>query len=308
MINRPEIGSDILWIDVVGHVFRVLEFDRAGTTIGAGDTVKAKSRFKPYGYLLVESPIFNQPAKLPIVHRDDFILAATVFDEPHLADLVTEEELLVTYVPKRHLPTGHALGPSHALHYVIVPRGTLDQYYDTDAHLIAPLNQVFGELVYEGEIRVQVNSEPFPAENREVSINDTEPEVLAKAMEIIKGFGKFLSESQPIIPDAQLLPYPKSKIAQSLLMYERCLCEVANEHNGSHDSERLKEIEGTLGPVRACRGLVAAYSDIDPQDVKAVAYFNSFKAIGDVPKDEVEECLDLQLKYASKGMEEETPG
>jgi len=37
-------------------------------------SVKAKSRFKPYGYLLVESPIFNQPAKLPIVHRDDFIL------------------------------------------------------------------------------------------------------------------------------------------------------------------------------------------------------------------------------------------
>lgn len=172
-MNRSEIGSDILWIDVLGHVFRVLEFDRAGTTIGAGDTVKAKSRFKPYGYLLVESPIFKQLARLPIVHRDDFVLAATVFDELRLADLVKEEELLVTYVPKQHLPTGHALGPSHVLHYVLVPRGTLDECYDADAHLTAPLNQVFGELAYEGEIKVQVNPEPFLGQHRPEGIHTT---------------------------------------------------------------------------------------------------------------------------------------
>lgn len=99
----PEIGRDIKWIDVINQVFRVLEFDRTGTTIGSGDSVKATTRFKAYGYLLVESPIFSQPVRLPIVHRDDFILAVTVFDEPQLVDLVTEEELLVTYVPKQHL-------------------------------------------------------------------------------------------------------------------------------------------------------------------------------------------------------------
>lgn len=128
----PEIGRDIAWIDVIRQVFRVIEFDRAGTTIGSGDTVKAKSRFKPYGYLLVESPILNHPTKLPIVHRDDFVLAATVFDEPHLADLVTEDELIVTYVPRQKLPSGHALGPSHVLHYVLVPSGTLNEYYDAE--------------------------------------------------------------------------------------------------------------------------------------------------------------------------------
>jgi hypothetical protein len=173
MINRPEIGSDILWIDIVSQVFRVLEFDRAGTTIGAGDTVKAKSRFKPYGYLLVESPIFKQPARLPIVHRDDFGLAATVFDEPHLADLVTDEELLVTYVPKQHLPTGHALGPSHVLHYVLVPRGTLNEYYKRDTPTSpSAIKQLFVELVYEGETKVHVNSEPFPDPQRQHRIHN----------------------------------------------------------------------------------------------------------------------------------------
>lgn len=82
-----------------------------------------------------------------------------------------------------------ALGSSHALHYVIVPRGTLDQYYDTDAHLIAPLNQVFGELVYEGEIRVQVNPEPFLGQHRPEGIHTTKlawQETVKKEIELNK--------------------------------------------------------------------------------------------------------------------------
>lgn len=138
-----------------------------------------------------------------------------------------------------------------------------------------------------------------------VNVHNAEQEAVGEAMEIIKAFGKFLSESQPIISDAQLLPYPKARIAQSLLMYERYLCDVANEYNGSQDVEKLKEIDQTLGPIRACRGLVATYSIIEPRDMKAVSYFNSFKSIGDVPKDESEQCFDLKMKYASKGMEEE---
>jgi hypothetical protein len=140
-----------------------LDFDRTGTTLGPGNTVNAKSRFKPYGYLLVESPNFNQPVRLPIVHRDDFLLAASVFDEPHLAELITEEEMLVTYVPEKHDSAGRALATSHALHYVLVPRGTLEDYYESDEDkfksIISP-EQLFGGFVYEGEIKVQVNSSP----------------------------------------------------------------------------------------------------------------------------------------------------
>ena len=158
----PEIGRQIQWTDIIRHVFRVLEFDRAGTVIGPGDTVKASSAFQPYGYLLVESPILNQRARLPIVHRDDFLLAASVFDEPQLAPAVKEEELLVTYIPKHKLPGGLA-GISHALHYVLTPRGTLDRYYEVrgDLHMAKPApEKLFGSFVWGGEIRVQVNAHP----------------------------------------------------------------------------------------------------------------------------------------------------
>jgi hypothetical protein len=159
----PEIGKEISWADIVNHAFRVLEFDRNKTTIDKNNQVKAKSSFKPYGYLLVESPILNQKVRLPIIHRDDFLLAASVFDEPKLADIVVDEELLVTYAPKHLLPKGLSGSPHHVLHYVITPRGTLDSYYsiNNDIHMAKPEPQkLFGPFVYQGEIKVQINPEP----------------------------------------------------------------------------------------------------------------------------------------------------
>jgi hypothetical protein len=159
----PEVGREISWADIVRQVFRVLEFDRTDTTIGPNDNVSSSSMFTPYGYLLVESPIMNQPVRLPIIHRDDFLLAASVFDEPKLAELITTDELLVTYAPKKILRGGLAGDTSHVLHYVLSPEGTLDRYYskDDDAHMAEPNpSLLFGQFVYEGEIRVQVNSEP----------------------------------------------------------------------------------------------------------------------------------------------------
>lgn len=155
----PEVGREISWADTVRQVFRVLEFDRAGTTIGPNDEVNAPSMFTPYGYLLVESPILNQPLRLPVIHRDDFLLAASVFDEPALADLVTTEELLVTYAPKKVLRDGLSGDSSHVLHYVMTPGGTLDSYYakDNDVHMSKPNPALlFGPFVYDGEIRVQI--------------------------------------------------------------------------------------------------------------------------------------------------------
>jgi hypothetical protein len=140
-----------------------LEFDRGETTIGENDQVKAKGLFKPYGYLIVESPILNDRARLPIIHRDDYLLAASVFDEPRFADLVVSEELLVTYAPKHLLPKGLSGSSHHALHYVVVPSGTLDAYYSVndDMHMARPEpRKLFGPFVYQGEIKVQINSEP----------------------------------------------------------------------------------------------------------------------------------------------------
>lgn len=101
--------------------------------------------------------------RLPIVHRDDFILVTTVFDEPASADFLKGRELLVTYAPKRTRPDGRMADPSHALHYVVTPRGTLDRYYDygDDVHMANPAPQkLFGPFVYDGDIRVQVNEDP----------------------------------------------------------------------------------------------------------------------------------------------------
>lgn len=164
------IGRDIEWTGIVRHVFRVLEFDRAGTIIGPGDNVKAASSFKPYGYLLVESPFFdNEPVvRLPIVHRDDFLLAASVFDEPSVVELVENRgtELLVTYVPKPKLPEVLAR-MSRALHYVLTPPGAVRWFYEVDSgvHLTIPApEKLFGVLEWGDEIRVQINQRPevFP--------------------------------------------------------------------------------------------------------------------------------------------------
>ncbi len=159
----PEIGLELSWIDIVNHIFRVLDFDRSDTIINQNNDVIAKSLYRPYGYLLVESPILNQKARLPIIHKNDFWLAASVLDEPKLKYLSVPEELLVTYSPKHFLPTGHSGSPHHVLHYVIAPSGTLDSYYsfNNDIYMAKPdPRKLFGAFVYEGEIRVQLNPEP----------------------------------------------------------------------------------------------------------------------------------------------------
>ena len=159
----PEIGRDISWTDIVCHAFRVIEIDKTDTVIDENYRVVASSLTKPYGYLLVESPILNMRAKLPIIHQDDFLLAASVFDEPKLAGLVESEELLVTYAPERLKRGGLAASPSHVLHYVITPRGTLETYYsaDNDRHMARPEpEKIFGRFVYHGKIGVHINSEP----------------------------------------------------------------------------------------------------------------------------------------------------
>jgi len=159
----PEVGKEISWVDIVNHTFRVLDFDRNGTTVDENNQIKAKSRFQPYGYLLAESPILNNHVRLPIIHRDDFLLAASVFDEPEFAIMVKDEELLVVYSPRHLGPEGLSGSPYHVLHYAITSRGTLDAYYskNNDMYMAKPEPQkLVGQFVYQGEIKVQINLEP----------------------------------------------------------------------------------------------------------------------------------------------------
>lgn len=94
----------------------------------------------------------------------DFLLATTVFDDSDLTAAVgSDYELLVTYAPKRALSGGLSGTPDHCLHYVIVPRGTLEHYYSLrdDLHMATPApEKLFGAFVYQGRIGVGRNQNP----------------------------------------------------------------------------------------------------------------------------------------------------
>jgi hypothetical protein len=163
----PFIGRDIMWQDIIRQVFRIIDFDRSDTVVEPGDKVKASSLFKPYGYLIVSSPIITEIfASLPIIHRDDFVLATTIYDEsPGWVETIenNEAEFLVTYAPKRIGPLGFNAGTSHCLHYALTPPGTLSKYYQfrNGIHRTNPeVERIFGKLVWKGEIRVKVIASP----------------------------------------------------------------------------------------------------------------------------------------------------
>lgn len=154
------IGTDIDWTDIIGLVFRVLEFDKNGTTIDANGDVKAISSTQPYGYLKVESPILQSPIILPIVHKTDFFLAYIAYHNSELQKIRLENDLLVTYKPKLKLPGGFT-GITHALHYLITTRTTLEVYYTRHKQNSKQNPEVlFGPFVYEGEVQVSVNLDP----------------------------------------------------------------------------------------------------------------------------------------------------
>jgi hypothetical protein len=155
-----EKKKDISWPSIVGHVFRVLEFDRAGTTIDSSGRIIPVDDFSPYGYLLVESPVYQIPFKLPIVHRDDFFLATTFFDDPEILRQFKDMDLLVTYIPEHKTADGR-IGIRHALHYNVTLKGVLERYYNNESHLSHPEpKKIFGEFIYHGEIKIGTNLNP----------------------------------------------------------------------------------------------------------------------------------------------------
>lgn len=158
----PEVGREIQWSQIVRQVFRVLEFDRSGVVSFEGDVIEPTNSSSPLGYLLVESPILNQPMRLPLTHSDDFRLAASAFDHPKWNEIHSKNELLVSYAPRFKLPGGIA-GIWHANHYVVVPKGTLERYYsmNDDENMARPNPEmIFGNFVWVGEVRVRFNLNP----------------------------------------------------------------------------------------------------------------------------------------------------
>ncbi len=140
--------------ELINQVFRVVDFNRNGTTTDEHGRVHAKSIFKPYGYLTVESPESNKPIQLPIIHRDDFILATLFFDDPTSIQLWNENvsEFLVTYFPEKTDDKGFSLSPFHCLHYAICVYGTIDKYYKSST---TDPKSIFGEYVFNGPLKIR---------------------------------------------------------------------------------------------------------------------------------------------------------
>jgi hypothetical protein len=163
--SEPLVGVEIPWKDIVRQVFLVTDFDRKDTQI-VDDKVVDPGANKPYGYLVVESPILNQAARLPLIHRDDFWLAASVFDDPRWSEVIAsgDGELLATYAPRKVLANGFSGDPTHCVHYVLCPPGTLAKYYNfnADEHMRRPApERLFGGFIYEGQVSVGVNQNPL---------------------------------------------------------------------------------------------------------------------------------------------------
>lgn len=157
----PEIGKEISWRNSIHVVFKIIDFDNNGTQVDNNGKVEAKSLFKPYGYLTVSNPNYVKKYKLPIIHKDDYLLIEQYFTNQQLKKIVDENEILVVYRPKEITPSG-AAGIFHCLHYVIVPKGTVvelfQKYGSSQSEEI--IERLFIKFSWE-MIKVETNKNPF---------------------------------------------------------------------------------------------------------------------------------------------------
>ncbi len=109
------VGRDIKWDEINGEVFRINAIDRNGTIIDEGGQVHAKDNFSPYGFLIVEWPIIERRVKLPITHKDDFLLVSNIYDNPEALAAIDGYDFLVCYYPADHMKNEYAAF-LHVLH------------------------------------------------------------------------------------------------------------------------------------------------------------------------------------------------
>jgi hypothetical protein len=159
--KQPEVGKTISWKDSINVLFKIIDFDRNGTITEGAGSIKAKSIYAPYGYLIVTNPNFTSQIRLPIIHKDDFFLAESVYSDPRFLKMAKEKDFLVTYRPKLITPNGLA-GIDHALHYCISPNGTIVKYYDKYANEINTdaLDSIFIRFSWD-ILQVQINPKPL---------------------------------------------------------------------------------------------------------------------------------------------------
>jgi len=151
------VGRNIKWKEINNEVLRIIDFDSNETIIDNYGNVIAKSKFKPYGFLIVEWPIIERLVKLPIVHQDDFLLASIIFNDKAFQEQKKIFEFLATYAPKENDRNAPFL---HVFHFLKTAPKTLEKYYETKKRFIINPEIIFGQLKWEGQLQVQINMNP----------------------------------------------------------------------------------------------------------------------------------------------------
>ena len=117
--------------------------------------------YDPYGYLSVTNPNYLETYKLPIIHKDDYLLVEEFFTNPQFNKTIDSNDFLVVYRPREITPTGLA-GIYHCLHYVITPPETITNFLKKygSSPKEAVIERLFIKFSW-GEIKVQTNEMPF---------------------------------------------------------------------------------------------------------------------------------------------------
>lgn len=63
------------------------------------------------------------------------------------------------------------------------------------------------------------------------------------------------------------------------------------------EKEKLPELEKGINALGACRVFLQSYTEIAPEDKDDVEYFNTYRTLDEVPKEEKTECTMLMGKY-----------
>ena len=155
------VGRDIKWEEINREVFRINEFDRNKTIIDNNGELHPKDNFNPYGFLIVEWPIIERRVKLPITHRDDFLLVSSIYDNPEICKEIEFNDFLVSYLPADKKENEYAAF-LHVLHFILTPLGTLEKYYKKKQSTLLGYDPecLFGAFSWEGELRVGINADP----------------------------------------------------------------------------------------------------------------------------------------------------
>lgn len=118
-------------------------------------------------------------------------------------------------------------------------------------------------------------------------------EAILDARRIASDFGDFLCRPRhPLIPDASLLPHPKHEIMKALVLLEAMTSmgmPVAGGDPANAEHDRDTAIIG--------RTWLEPSTEIDAGDRDAVAHFNGFESLTDIPHEELAACWALMQKY-----------